>query len=251
MKLQEEMVYIGVDACKAGWFAVMLTEEGNWKVNIFPNISNLWNQSKDARLILIDIPIGLREDDFNKRICDIEARKLLKSRRSSVFPAPCRDAIYADTYEKASEVNAQKTGRRLSKQVWEIIPKIKQVDQLLSVNMAARSHIWEIHPEICFWALNGSQPMKFPKKKRDGYLERREILFSVYPHTKALVDDALRKYKRCEVASDDILDALVAAVTAFKGRQGLSSIPQTPEIDSKGLPMEMVYSTRPSAFKRG
>ena len=93
--------------------------------------------------------------------------------------------------------------------------------------------------------------MKFPKKKRDGYLERREILFSVYPHTKALVDDALRKYKRCEVASDDILDALVAAVTAFKGRQGLSSIPQTPEIDSKGLSMEMVYSTGTRTSKRG
>jgi predicted RNase H-like nuclease len=81
------MVYIGVDACKAEWFAVMLTEEGNWRVNIFPNISNLWNQSKDARLILIDIPIGLREDDFNERICDQEARKLLGPKRgSSVFP---------------------------------------------------------------------------------------------------------------------------------------------------------------------
>ena len=250
VKLQDKMTYIGVDACKAGWFAVTLTEEGNWKLNIFPNISSLWNQSKDARLILIDIPIGLRDDDSNERICDEEARNLLKSRRSSVFPAPCRDAIYADTYEKASEVNAQKTGRRLSKQVWGIIPKIREVDQLLLADMAAMSHIREIHPEICFWALNGSQPMKFSKKKQDGYLERREILFSVYPHAEALVDDALR-YQRCEVARDDILDALVAAVTALNGRQGLSSIPQTPEIDSEGLPMEMVHFTDARTSKRG
>ncbi len=93
--------------------------------------------------------------------------------------------------------------------------------------------------------------MKFSKKKPDGYLERRGILLSVYPHTEALVDDALRKYQRCEVARDDILDALVAAVIALKGRQGLSSIPQTPEIDSKGLPMEMVYSAGTRMFKRG
>lgn len=251
MKLKEETVYIGVDACKAGWFAVMLTEEDNWKMNIFPNISNLWNQSKEARLILIDIPIGLRENDFNERMCDKEARKLLGPKRgSSIFPVPCRDAIYADI-KKASDINKRMTGRRLSQQVYGIIPKIKQVDQLLSGDITARSHIREIHPEICFWALNSSQPMKFSKKKPDGYLERREILLSVYPHTEALVDDTLRRYQRCEVARDDILDALVAAVTALKGRQGLSSIPQTPKIDSKGLPMEMVYSAGTRTFKRG
>ena len=251
MKLKDETVYIGVDACKAGWFAVMLTEEGTWKVNIFPNIFNLWNQSKEARLILIDIPIGLRDNDFNERICDKEARKLLGPKRgSSVFPVPCRDAIYADIKE-ASDINKRMTGRRLSQQVYGIIPKIKQVDQLLSVDIAARSHIREIHPEICFWALNCSQPMKFPKKKPDGYLERREILLSVYPHTEDLVDDVLRKYQRCEVARDDILDALVAAVTALKGRQEPLSIPQTPEIDSQGLPMEIVYSTCARTFKRG
>ena len=251
MKLKEKMVYIGVDACKAGWFAVMLTEEGNWEVNIFPNIANLWNQSKEARLILIDIPVGLRENDFNERICDKEARKLLGPKRgSSVFPVPCRDAIYADI-KKASDINKRMTGRRLSQQVSGIIPKIKQVDQLLSVDIAARSHIREIHPEICFRALNSSQPMKFSKKKPGGYSERREILLSVYPHTEALVDDALRKYQRCEVARDDILDALVAAVTALNGRQGLSSIPQTPEIDSEGLPMEMVHFTDARTSKRG
>jgi len=239
------MVYIGVDACKAGWFAVVLTEGTNWKVNIFPDISSLWNQYKDARLILIDIPIGLLDNGSDERVCDKEARKLLGKRRSSVFAAPCRSAIHADTYEKASEINAQKTGRRLSKQVWGIIPKIREVDQLLLADMTARSRIREIHPELCFWALNSGKPMKYSKKKEKGkaFLERMKVLLSVYPYTKDIVDSTLTKYPRKKVAKDDILDALVAAVTASKERQRLSSIPKITDVDSKGLPMEMVYST--------
>lgn len=237
------MVYIGVDACKAGWFAVTLTDETNWEVSIYADIASLWEQSKDAKLILIDIPIGLREIDSDERICDKEARcRLLGPERGrSVFPAPCRAAIYADTYKEASEINAQKTGRRLSRQVWGIIPKIKQVDKLLTADMTARSRIREIHPEICFWSLAGRKSMACSKKLKDGIEERKEVLLSVYPHTKEVVDYALGKYLRKDVAEDDILDALVAAVTASKERRGLSSIPETVEIDSKGLPMEMVY----------
>lgn len=45
------------------------------------------------------------------------------------------------------------------------------------------------------------------------------------------------------VAKDDILDALVAALTAKRGyKLGLKAIPEIPEYDSKGLPMRMVYS---------
>jgi len=240
------MVYIGVDACKAGWFAVVLAEGTNWKVNIFSDISSLWNQCKVARLILIDVPIGLWENEPSERSCDIEARKLLSpKRRSSVFSVPCRDAVYADSYEKASEINAQKTGRRLSKQVWGIIPKIREVDQLLLADMTLKSRIREIHPELCFWALNSGKPMKFSKKKEKekAFLERMKVLLSVYPYTNDVVDNALLKYPRRRVARNDVLDALVAAVTASRERQRLSSIPETTEVDSKGLPMEMVYST--------
>ncbi|MEW6348758.1 MAG: DUF429 domain-containing protein [Thermodesulfobacteriota bacterium] len=41
----------------------------------------------------VDIPIGLR-DHGPERSCDLEARRLLGIRRSSVFPVPCRSAVY-------------------------------------------------------------------------------------------------------------------------------------------------------------
>jgi len=234
------MVYVGVDSCKAGWFTVRLIEQSNWEINVFRDIHSLWNSCKDASLILIDIPIGLVKKDSNERACDKEARKWLGPKRgSSVFPAPCRDAIYADIAE-ASNINNELTDRKLSKQVLGIIPKIKQVDQLLTSNNVAKLRIREVHPELCFWALNYRNPMIFNKKDRQGIQERKEVLFN-YPHCEPIFKYAERTYHRKDVAKDDILDAMVAAVTASKGKQVLMTVPANPEIDSKGLPMEMVY----------
>jgi len=237
------MFYVGADVCRKYWFTVKLAGWGNCEVKRFSNIEELWKEYKDAELILLDIPIGLPHRDYNVRSCDIEARKLLVKRRSSVFPAPYRRAVYSDNYKRASKINKEEIGRGLSLQTWGIIPKIKEVDQLLRNDKTARARIREIHPEVCFWALNGKRPMEYSKKEKDqkGIQERKSVLISVYPDSEAIFECAERKYPRKEVARDDILDALVAAVTAYKGRQGLKSIPEVSEFDSHGLPMEMVY----------
>jgi len=239
------MDYTGVDACKVGWFAVKLSEGHDWQVAIFSDIFSLWKQCKDSKLILIDIPIGLRQCSSEKRVCDEEARRLLGVRRgTSVFPVPCREVIYADMKE-ASKLSERITGKKLSKQSLSIISKIRQVDQLLLSDKNARSRIRETHPELCFWALNGGEPMIYSKRKSQGFSERLEVLLSACPYTKGLVYYAERNYLRRELARDDILDALVAAVTASKERQGLSFLPEKPTFDAKGLPMQMVYYSMP------
>jgi len=244
------LVFVGADGCKAGWFAVLLSENADWKVNIFPDVLSLWDEFSSAVVILLDVPIGLRDKGPQERLCDIEARKLLgPKRRCSVFPAPCRSAICADNYKKGNDINKRMTGRGLSLQTWNIIPKIHEVDILLSNNESARSRIREIHPEICLWAFAG-RPMKYSKKKREGFSERMCVLQSVYPHTDDIVNCSLSTYKRKEVARDDILDALSAAVTAAMGVERLVTIPEKPEHDSKRLPMEMVYYPRSRSIER-
>jgi len=234
-------MYVGVDGCKKGWFAVILTEDGNWDIEVFSDAFSLLNKIDDSSIILIDIPIGLIERGDQERHCDIEARGLLKPKRSSsVFPAPCRPAIPCENYKEASDVNEQRTGRRLSLQTWNIIPKIRQVDNLLINCESAKLRVRETHPEICFWAMAG-HPMEHSKKTAEGYSERIQVLQSVYPNTNGIVKRALKDYKRKEVARDDILDALSAAVTAAVGVQRLVSVPEIPEFDSRGLRMEIVH----------
>ena len=240
----EHPIFVGVDGCKVGWFAVALTA-AKWKVQVFPDIFSLWNWCRDARLVLIDVPIGLRNNDSSERQCDKAARKLLgHPRQSSVFPVPCRDAVYAVATE-SSDINERLTGKKLSKQSLGIIQKIREVDRLLIVNKNARSLIREIHPELCFWALNGARPMKYRKKDERGLLERRQVLSGVCSFVEDLVSYALEK-NRGKVAEDDILDALVAAVTASKSIYGLSLVPDPPEIDSMGLSMQMAYHVLPT-----
>lgn len=241
----EHQMFVGVDGCKAGWFAVSLSQEVKWKIQVSQDISSLWSQCRDARLILIDIPIGLRNSSFSERQCDRVARKLLgHPRSSSVFPVPCRDAVYSDA-TRASDVNERLTGRRLSKQAIGIIQKIREMDKLLAVDNNARSVMKEIHPELCFWALNGRAPMKYHKKDERGLLERRQVLRGVCSFVDDLVSYALEE-NRGKVAEDDVIDALVAAVTASRSICGLSFIPDPPEIDSMGLPMQMAYYVLPT-----
>ena len=233
-------MFVGVDGCRAGWLAIGLETDDSWKVDIFPDVASLWDHHRGAFVILIDIPIGLKTDGRPERRCDPQARKLLGPRRSSVFPAPCRGAIYAQSYQEACDINQRLTGKRLSVENWNIIPKIREVDCLLSDDASARGCIREIHPELCFWGLAG-RPMQHAKKRSEGLSERTQLLQSIYPGTADIVAHALSTYRRKDVARDDILDALAAAVTGLMGKQNLASIPQEPEFDERGLRMEMVY----------
>ena len=233
-------MFVGVDGCRAGWLAIGLEAKGSWQVDIFPDASDLWDHHRRASLILIDIPIGLKTDGKVERRCDPEARRLLGPRRSSVFPAPCRESIYASSYQEACDVNQRLTGKRLSVENWNIIPKIREMDCLLFDDASARDRIREIHPELCFWGLAGC-PMQHAKKRSEGLSERIQLLQSIYPGTADIIAHALSTYRRKDVARDDILDALAAAVTGLIGRQNLASIPEEPESDERGLCMEMVY----------
>ena len=236
--------YVGIDGCKTGWFAVRLFQSGSWNFDVFANIDQLWNTLYEAQLLLIDIPIGLCEGGVEGRACDTAARRLLGSpRASSIFTPPVRLALEFNDRETASEKNYSLTGRRIGVQSWAVAPKIQEVDQFLRSKPDARKKIREIHPEVLFWALNGRKEMSHKKSRSAGFEERLRVLRTHFPRSDALVEGALHTFRRSKVARDDILDALAAAVTALFGNGHLASIPEEPQVDPFGLPMEMVYYT--------
>ncbi len=158
------MFVAGVDGCRAGWVAFKVEASSlATSVEVVDLSTLLGNRPTDLVCLGIDIPIGLLD---RPRACDLAARKLLKRPRgSSVFPAPCRAAVHATTYEEASAVNRQRTGRELSRQAWGISPKIKLVDD--AVTPQCQQWAFEVHPEVCFWALNQSRPMTHNKKTKE------------------------------------------------------------------------------------
>ena len=237
--------FVGIDGCRAGWFTVSLFDDQSWELRVFSNVEEIWNRLSHAKLLLIDIPIGIRDEGPEERICDVEARKLLgKPRASSIFPPPARPSLNYETCARASEVNHSLTGRKISAQTWEISPKINEVDQFLRTTPEARDKIREIHPEVLFWALNGRVSMSYNKKRLEGFVERLQVLRRHFLQCDELVMDGLTEFPRNQVTKDDILDALAAAVTGMHGNGRLVTIPEEPERDSEGLSMEMVFYTQ-------
>lgn len=243
-------VFVGVDGCRGGWFAVFLAAENgqqcDWETGLFPSFSSLidflkMNYGQVEPLILIDIPIGLENGGYGERLSDIGARGILKARKSSIFPVPCREAVYAENYEKACEINKKFTGKSISRQTWNIIPKIGDVDAFLTKNEVFREKVRETSPEVCFQAFTDFL-MKYPKRSQIGFSEKMKALKSICLAADKIADSALSRYRRKEVSKDDILDALAAAITAKMGqRYGFQYVPGEHEKDSEGLNIQMVF----------
>ena len=163
------MFVAGVDGCPAGWvcFMVEVTSLAT-SVAVIDLPSLLKNRPTDLACLGIDIPIGLMD---GPRACDTAARNLLRQPRGrSVFSAPCRAALLATTYAEANRINREKTGKGLSQQSYCIGPKIKQVDDAITSD--CQEWAFEVHPEVCFWALNQQSPMKHSKKTEAGRNDR-------------------------------------------------------------------------------
>jgi len=237
----------GVDGCKAGWFVAVasLTKQGDLASPGEWTLRNVWiadsfrevlSNTVDCLLVCVDIPIGLSSDTKPRR-CDVAARKLLGRRASSVFPAPIRPCLSAADYVSACKVNFERTGKKLSKQSFALLKKIHEVDDLMSP--ALQERVREIHPEVLFWALNGNQPMPHNKKAVPGQAQRHKLLEGVL----ADMDSVLAQAPPRGYVMDDALDALAAAWTAGRTVLGKAkTLPERPELDSKGLRMEIVYS---------
>jgi predicted RNase H-like nuclease len=227
---QRETV-VGVDGCPAGWvcFHVDLQSRST-SVVVLSKISELISASPRPQFVGIDIPIGLPVK--GSRSCDMAARRLLgKPRSSSVFPAPVRAALNAKDYEEACQMSISAHGKSISKQAFEIIGKIREVDDLMTPEL--QTWVFEVHPEVSFHTLNGRRPLRCSKHETEGKDERLRLLLPHYP----AIQKHLGELKRAHVGEDDLLDAAVAAWTAEAVARGDVSR----QFDSKGLRMEIVF----------
>lgn len=228
------MKLAGVDGCSSGWL-VASWHDGGSSSAVTIHLAKTFKEIVDAgyQIIAVDIPIGLPER--GARTCDPAARKLLGPRRNSVFPAPIRPVLTAQSYSHACEIGRHADGRSLSQQAWAITAKIAEVDA--QVPPERQETVIEIHPELCFWALNGERPLEFPKKVPQGLELRRSLL------KEKLIDPVVFYELRLPgAARDDLHDALAALWTARRIAQGTAGrIPDHEQRDAKGLRMEMWY----------
>ncbi|NCP84708.1 MAG: DUF429 domain-containing protein [Bacteroidetes bacterium] len=212
-------IFYGIDGCKTGW--ILATFQRNslgFELNVsrLPTLFDLRNHLDFSNLntIWIDIPLGLSETE--ERFCDKQLRKALGKKGASAFATPIKCAVYATTYQEASNLNFEQTGKKISIQSWNICPKIKEADEFLEQNPDLKSFIKESHPEYLFQSW---RPDYFESKKTEiGFIQRLEFLDS-YLTCSEVVNSFIKMHKRTLFAKDDVTDALALVFAAFQSSQ--------------------------------
>jgi predicted RNase H-like nuclease len=181
----------------------------------------------------IDIPIGLA--DKEPRSCDIAARRALGPRRSSVFPAPVRAVLDADSYADACALSRRACGKGISKQLYNILDKIRTVDTLQTPRL--QDQLFEMSPELSFAELTG-RPMLANKRTAEGRTARRQALTSASAFGET-VSGILDEPPPTGAKRDDVIDALIGAWTARRRAAGLH-MRLGGDRDARGLRMEII-----------
>lgn len=198
----------GVDGCPKGWIAIVLDDGRFARAEFSPTFAELVIHLTDVQVIAVDIPIGL-PDGPDSRPADIEARKLLGKRASSVFTTPPRPVLDAPTYSEANRLSKNRFDRGISAQSYALRRKIFEVDAVA----AHDDRIYEVHPEVSFATMNG-EPLAWPKKVWSGQATRLRLLADQEITIPAEFGPA------GTTPPDDIIDAAAAAWSAMRIAEG-------------------------------
>ena len=144
-----------MDGCRAGWIAIALDEAGAHSYLVAPTIAEVARR----------YPIGLLSWTYRSACVTPSLRSggatwrrvLAGTTRLVGVSGAVPAAIGLATYRAASDENHRQTGRHLSKQSFNIAPRILDVEEYLRQSWASGPVIREMHPEICFWALARSR----------------------------------------------------------------------------------------------
>jgi threonine dehydratase len=237
----------GVDGCPRGWIVARqaMGRPHEIDIAIHEGFACVLDPADPPSIIAVDMPIGLPDRiGEDGRGPEKEVRRHLGRRKSSVFPIPSRSAVYAEDYATSCLIAARTSdpSRKISKQAFNIFPKICEIDALLRFGSTAdppwAERVFEAHPELAFWQLNGERPLAHPKKIKgrpnpEGMLERRRILTAA-----GLPSRAVAALPPRGAALDDLLDALALLGVARRLLRGEARCyPDPPSRDAFGLPI--------------
>lgn len=227
---------IGVDGCPGGWIAV------RWGETLSHHFCRSFAEvlAMEAVIIAVDMPIGFPQ--LSGRVSEHEVRAKLGARQSSVFSVPARAAVMCADYREACAANLAHSDppKKVAKQIFHIFPKMREIDALMTPALQRR--VFEVHPELAFWAMNGEQPLPLAKKimgrPNPPGLELRQALL----HAAGFPLGRLPKgsYRAADVGADDLLDACACAWSARRIASGTARrFPADPPLDVRGLRMEI------------
>ena len=235
----------GASPCPGGWLAVLVDLSGHMaaRFRLCKTFKDVLALEEQPAVITASVPIGLPDVAMRGgRRCDTAARARLGERRSTVLTPPARAALAEHDFNEASAVNLKHSvpPRKVSKHTFGIFPYIREVDDALTP--ADQVRVFESHPEVSFWAMNGERPVAIPKRVKhvphaEGLDARRGLLAANGFEVRFLASFNLPRKK---AGPEDFLDACACAYAAARIAKGEAvQLPQDPGRDGRGLRMEI------------
>jgi len=223
----------GIDGCRGGWLVVE-TDCDLSKAELY--VAPKWDDiTSAARVVAVDMPIGLSRNGV--RQCEVEARKVISPCGSRVFKTLPRETLRfaQEDWNVANQWSKDRGFGGISKQIWNIRPKINEIDRAIGPLDQAR--IVEAHPELAFARING-KPLD-SKHTRAGLAARQELLRRAGFTN---LDSWLQMLRGKGAKADDLYDACVLVLTARNILRGKNKVvPAIEERDSRGLRMAIAY----------
>jgi predicted RNase H-like nuclease len=225
----------GAVPCPGGWLVAAGKLQGitlaPTELLVVPRFIQVLEYLPAFDVLTVHAPVGLpKVPDPRGRRCDQEARRLLGwPRAGSVVSAPVRAALAASTPAEAARLNGT-----MSAVQWALLRRTAEVAE--DMQLYRQRTVYEIHPELSFFQLNGDQPMAYAKHTEEGRAERRALLEKHLPGVERLLALRVRG-----ATPEHALDAAAALWTARRiASRAVVRIPEEPEWDEVGLRMEIL-----------
>jgi predicted RNase H-like nuclease len=223
-------VIAGVVPCRRGWLVVSCKIAGVTlsveEPTYFDSFVEVLDYKPAFSIVGVHAPIGyLDEATPGGRTCDREVRALLGPRRgASIRSAPSRALL-------RGEVGA---GTGVDAVTLLLLPHYREIVE--EVPAYRQRTVYEVEPELTFYELNESTPLKFPKQTELGRVERRTLLEARVQGVERIFESELDRVK-----PSHLIDAAACMWSARRifGKIGFR-IPQDPEWDSEGIRMEII-----------
>jgi predicted RNase H-like nuclease len=222
-------VVAGATPCGPGWLVASAKVQGRTFAPEEPAFVPSFVEVLDTRpafaVIAVNAPIGyLDETVVGGRRCDREARALLGPRGSSIQSAPVR--VSADR-------DLELRGEHLDAITIALLPRYREV--AAEMTPFRQRDVYEVHSDLCFYQMNGEQPVASTKNSEQGSTDRRGLLIRSLPDVTRILDADV-----VGASPTHLLDAAAFLWTARRIFQHAAiRIPADPEWDETGLRMEI------------
>jgi predicted RNase H-like nuclease len=246
----------GVEPCPGGWVIVSGRLIGTTLTLQEPEVMAQFVDVLDYKpaftVIAVHAPVGLIEKPQpGGRTCEREARRVLgHPRGGAIVSSPSRLALGEPPSGASGSVRVPRRtvegeegepliehtpdAEALNPIARRLLPKIREVAEELQPYW--QRTVYEVHPELSFFQINGDRPVRYAKHTAAGRDERLQLLENRLPYLATVMNTPI-----VGASAYHLLDATADLWTARRiMARAVARLPRDPEWDEQGLRMEIV-----------